>query len=225
MIRRRSAIIALSIALLAGLVALSQVAVRRLDFFRVRSVEIAGVRHLDERDLVRRIAVPADAHILTPLEPIAERALAVPGVRQASVARRWPGTIVVTIVEAAAVALVLEDGQLLVIDDRGGVLPIDPARLTMSLPLADRDSVVAALLGRLQATDPRWYHLIDRARADGSEVRLDAEGREVRLASAATTQLLLDLGTVREWLERQGIAWQLIDARFQGRMFVRKAAA
>ena len=52
---RRTAVVALSIALLIGLVALSQVAVRRLDFFRVRAIEFAGVRHLDERDIVRQL--------------------------------------------------------------------------------------------------------------------------------------------------------------------------
>lgn len=225
MIRRRAAIVALSVTLLAGLFALSQVAVRRLEFFRVRAVEIAGIRHLDERDIVARLAIPADAHIMTPLGPIAARALTLAGIRQASVTRRWPGTIVVTILEAPAVALVSDDGQLLVLDDRGGVLPVDPSRLTGSLPLAERDSSVAALLGRLQATDPQWYQLIDRARADGREVRLDAEGREVRLNAEAATQVLLDLGAVREWLEQHEVPWTFIDARFEGRMFVRKGAA
>jgi cell division septal protein FtsQ len=225
MMRRRAAIVTLSIALLVGLFALAQVAVRRLDFFRIRSIEFAGVRHLDERDLVARLAIPASAPILTALEPIAERALAIPGVRQATVARRWPGTLVVTISEAPAVALVPDDGQLLVLDDRGGVLPIDPSRLTTSLPLAERDSNVAALLGRLQATDPQWFQSVDRADAEGSEVRLRADGHGVRLAASATTQLLLDLAAVRDWLESQGIVWESIDARFQGRMFVRKGAA
>lgn len=225
MIQRRVAIVALSVALLAGLFALSQVAVRRLEFFQVRAVEIAGIRHLDEHDVVRGLAIPADAHILTPLDPIAARALTLPGIRQATVTRRWPGTIVVTILEAPAVALVAEDGQLLVLDDRGAVLPIDPSRLTSSLPLAERDSSVAALLGRLQATDPEWYQRIDHARAEGSEIRLDADGREVRLQATAPSQLLLDLGSVREWLEQHDISWTAIDARFEGRMFVRKGTA
>ena len=118
MIRRRTAIIALSVAFCVGLYALAQVAVRRLEFFRVRSIEFAGVRHLDERDMVVRLAIPATAHILTPLDPIAERALTIPGVRQASVERRWPGTLLITILEAPAVALVVDDDQLLVLHDQ-----------------------------------------------------------------------------------------------------------
>jgi cell division septal protein FtsQ len=224
-ITRRTALIGLSVALLAGIFALAQVAVRRLEFFQLRSIEFAGVRHLDERDMVERLAIPPDAHILTPLEPILERALDIPGVRQATIDRRWPGTLVITILEAPAVALVPDDGQLLVLDDRGGVLPIDPSRLTASLPLAERDSNVAALLGRLQATDPQWFQLIDRASAEGADVRLDADGHRVRMAATASSQLLLDLAAVREWLQRQGIAWEMIDARFEGRMFVRKGAA
>ncbi len=225
MIRRRTAIIALSVAFCVGLYALAQVAVRRLEFFRVRSIEFAGVRHLDERDMVVRLAIPATAHILTPLDPIAERALTIPGVRQASVERRWPGTLLITILEAPAVALVVDDGQLLVLDDRGQVLPISPSRLTMSLPLAERDSSVAALLGRLQATDPQWFQLIDRASIVGAEVQLEAADHQVHLAATASSQVLLDLAAVREWLEARGIAWERIDARFQGRMFVRKVAA
>lgn len=223
--RRRTAILGLSVLLLAGLYALGQVAVRRLDFFRIRSVEVAGIRHLDEHKLVRDLAIPADAHIAVALDPIAERARGIVGVRHATVSRRWPGTLVVTISEAPAVALVAEDGQLLVLDDRGAILPVDPVRLTTSLPIADRDSAVAALLGRLQSTDPQWYRAIDRARADGREVQLDVNGQTVRLAGSADSHLLLDLAVVRDWLEQHDIKWAAIDARFQGRMFVRRGAS
>lgn len=215
----------LSLALLAGVAALAWVSVQRLEFFRVRSIEVVGLRNLDERDLVSRLAIPADAHIMVDTDPIAERASVLPGVRDVAVSRRWPGTLVITIKEAPAVAWVREEGQLLVIDDRAGVLPVDPARLATSLPLADRDSALAALLGRLQVADPQWFAALDRARADGREAWLEVPGHAVRIEAAASTQVLLDLAAVRDWLESRGIGWIQIDARFRGRMFVRKESA
>ena len=103
--------------------------------------------------------------------------------------------------------------------------PVDPARLRESLPFADRDSALAALLGRLQVADPQWFAALDRARADGRDAWLEVPGRAVRIEAAAETQVLLDLAAVREWLEARGIGWTRIDARFRGRMFVRKESA
>lgn len=223
--RRRVVIVLLGVALIVGVYSLVQVSIRRLDFFRIRSVEVVGIRHLDEKQLVASLALPADAHIAVDLDPIAESARGITGVRQATVDRRWPGTLVVTISEAPAVALVVDDGQLLVLDDRGGILPVDPARLTHSLPLAERDTALAALLGRLQATDPQWFQAVDQARVDGREAVLEVAGQVVRLNVSADSRVLLDLAVVREWLERNVIEWTAIDARFQGRLFVRRGAA
>ena len=89
--KRRVAIALLGALLVIGLYALAQVSIRRLDFFRIRMVEVVGNRHLDERELVHRLAIPVDAHIGIALEPIAERARTIAGVRQARVERRWPG--------------------------------------------------------------------------------------------------------------------------------------
>ncbi len=225
MTRRQRWLGGLAVTFVVGLLALGYVAVGRLDFFRIRSVEVAGIRHLDERDLVARLGIPADAHILTPLAPIAAAAEALPGVREASASRRWPGTIRVTIREAPAVALTVRGGKLVVLDDRGRLLPVDPARLESSLPLADDDSAVAALLGRLQVTDPQWYRAVDRASAEGREVVIRVGPRSVRLEVDADSELLQQLAAVRDYLGEKTIAWSEIDARFRGRMFVRKEAA
>ena len=225
MTRRQGWLVGLSVALLAGVVALVLVGVQRLEFFRIRAVEVAGVRLLDERDLVARIGIPRDAHILVPLEPIAAAAEALPGVRSATVARRWPGTLLITVREAPAVALAVQEGHVLVIDDRAGVLPVDPARLEAPLPIAARDSVVASLLGRLQATDPQWYRQVDRATIDGRVVRLHVGPRTVLLGAGAGTEVFRHLAAVREWLAERQRDWRAIDARFRGRMFVQGAAA
>lgn len=223
--RRRLWLGGLAVAFAIGLVALGRVALDRLDFFRIGSVEVEGIRHLDERAVVARLGIPSDAHILVPLAPIAAAAESLPGVRHATVSRRWPGTIRVAIREAPAVALAVRDGRVIVLDDRGQLLPIDPRRLESSLPLADDDSTVAALLARLQVTDPQWYRMVDRAAGEHGEVVLSVGSRTVRLEAGAGSDVLRDLAAVRDWLAEKGIAWQAIDARFDGRMFVRKEAA
>lgn len=225
MTRRQRWIAALAVALVLGLAALFQVAVHRLEFFRIRAVEVAGLRHLDERELVAKLAIPENAHIMVPLAPIAATAETLPGVRAATATRRWPGTLRLTIREAPAVAFVVQEGHLLVIDDRAAVLPVDPARLEAPLPFAERDSAVAALLGRLQATDPQWYRLLDRATIDGRVIELRAGARTVRLTTAAGSEVFRQLAAVRDWLGERRIAWTAIDARFRGRMFVRREDA
>lgn len=225
MTRRHLWMLGLSLTLLAGVVALVLVGVHRLDFFRIRSVEVAGLRHLDERALVERLGIPEDANILVPLDPIAAMAESLPGVRGATVERRWPGTLRITILEAPAVAFVVQEGRLLVIDDRGDVLPINPARLETPLPFAEADTLVAALLGRLQLTDPDWYRQVDRAVLDGRVIRLIAGDRVVRLGATAGSEVFHHLAVVRDWLLEQQIPWTAIDARFEGRMFVQREAA
>jgi cell division protein FtsQ len=220
---RRTVTAALLVALVLGTVALWQVALRRLEFFAVRSVEVIGLRHLDERALVDALAIPPGAQVAIDLDPVAERARSFAGVRAASVTRRLPGTIVVRITEAPAVAIARRDDQVVVLDDRGTVLPVAPRRLTTPLPLADVDSAVAALLGRLQEADPIWFTTVDRATRDGLDALLTVSGAVIRLSLSAPTRTLVELAAVRSWLERSEVEWAAIDARFAGRMFVRRS--
>lgn len=222
---RRGAIWGLGALLVIGVLALWQVAVRRLDFFAVRSIEVVGLRHLEEHALVEALGIPPDAHVAIDLAPIAARARGYAGVREATVRRRLPGTLVVEVVEAPAVAIVRHDDQVVVMDDRGQALPVLPSRLTTSLPLSEQDSVVAALLGRLQATDPAWFAVIDRAVRIGGDVVLRAGLRSVRVPAGAGAPEFLDLAAVRDALEARQLGWATIDARFAGRMFVRRSPA
>ncbi len=225
MTRRQAVLAALSLALVAGVAALLLVAVHRLAFFRIRSVEVVGVRHLDERAIVAGLGIPADADILVPLDPIARAALAMPGVREARASRRWPGTLRLTIREAPAVAFTIDSGRVIVLDDRARALPVLPARLEAPLPMIARDSIVAAVLARLQSTDPGWFRHVDHATAEGREVVLVAGAQRVRVAADMGSEVFINLAAVRDRLETLQIAWREIDARFHGRMFVRKEAA
>ena len=203
----------------------TRLAIPRLAFFRIGAVEVEGIRYLEEHEVVAELGIPAGASILVPLAPIAARAALVPGIRSATVERRWPGTLRVTVVEAAPVAVTIEDGRAVVIDDRAEPLPYPPGRVELSLPLAPRDSATAALLGRLRHADPAWYARFDRTEGAGDDIRLVAGGRTIRLARGADEVLLRRAAAVRDWLAGQGIAWEELDMRFRGRVFVRREAA
>jgi cell division septal protein FtsQ len=222
--RRTRWIALLGVALVVGLLALANVAIRRLEFFRVHAIEVAGLRHLDETELVAKLGIPDDANILHPLDQIRAAAETLPGIRGVRVQRRWPGTIRLDVREAPPVALAARDGRLVIVDDRAVALPIDPARLEHPLPIVERDTAITALLGRLRATDPQWYRTVDRATIDGREIRLESGPREVIVATGAPAEVFRDLAAVRDRLDRLAITWDRIDARFSGRMFVRKEA-
>ncbi len=225
MTRRTPWIAGLGVALAVGIAALVLVAIHRLAFFRIRSVEVVGVHHLDERAIVAGLGIPADADILVPLDPIARAAHSLPGVREARATRRWPGTLRLVIREAPAVAFTIDSGRVTVLDDRAHALPVLPARLEAPLPIIARDSIVAAVLARLQATDPAWFRHVDRATAEGRDVVLVAGAQRVRVAADLGSEVFINLAAVRDRLDSLQIAWREIDARFHGRMFVRKEAA
>lgn len=198
---------------------------RRLAYFRVRQVEVSGLRFLDERDVVRRLAIAADASVADALDPIRRRAVAIPGVAAASVDRRLPGTLHVLVLEELPVALVAHEDRLVLMDRRGRILPFDPLRAPTSLPVTSRDSVTAGLLSALLRADPEWYATIQSARRDGGDILLE-EGRHlVRVRPDASIETLRGVTAVRAWLNTANRPWQELDARFTGRVFVKRSAS
>lgn len=226
MTRRRAALLAmLALTVALGVVAALPAVVRRIPFFRIHAVEITGLRYHEEDDVVRRLALPADASILYPLDVVQAAAAAMPGVREATVTRRWPGTLVVHLDEIRPVALTAQDDRLVLLDARGRVLPFAPSRVETSLPVAPRDSATAALLARMQVSDPLLYDQVQWVRTEGAEVTLVRNGHQVRLRVDADEQALRAISAVQAWLEATATPWVELDGRFDGRVFVRKGVA
>jgi POTRA domain, FtsQ-type len=222
--RKKSLLVALALSVLLFMWTTAPLLLRKLNFFRIHQVEVVGARYLDQAQVVRRLNLPGDASIFDPLAPIEASALAIPGVAAVKVHRRFPGTLRVELVERLPVALVPVDGRLVLLDYRGRLLPFDPIRVPSSLPIADHDSLTAALLARILLTDPTGYDAIEDAHRQGREVLLDGIGHRVLLGVDADNETLRAVAGVREYLGKSGIAWQEIDARFRGRVFVQKAA-
>ncbi len=198
--------------------------IRRAPFFRLQHVEVVGTRFLDPNDVVRRLDLAQDASIIDPLDAVRAAALAVPGVVSATVARRLPGTLRVTVREAVPVALAVQPDRLVFLDHKATVLPFDPARHAVSLPIADRSRAATTLLARIMLTDPDWYDTIDTATDEAGDVVLATAGQRVRMRPSAGDDALRAVRLVRDYLVQRGVAWRELDARFAGRVFVRRVA-
>ena len=213
---------ALGLVLWAGL----PHALRHVGFFRVRRVEFAGLRYGDPRELTRALGLAPGASIFDDLDPLAERIRAVPGVAEAEVGRRLPGTIRVTLREREAVALAPGRGRLGLVDSLGRVLPFDPARGAPDLPVTARaDSVVGMGLARLRELDPELFAQVSTAARSGDHFVVEVAGRRWRLPVDVTAEVLRSVTAVAEELARQGRSYAELDGRFARQVVVRGLAS
>ncbi|HEY4322120.1 MAG TPA: FtsQ-type POTRA domain-containing protein [Gemmatimonadales bacterium] len=223
---RRSSIALIGAMLLCGaLVVVVPRGLRQLTYFRVRRVEVVGTHYLDEYDVVSRLHLSRTASVFDGLAPIQRAAAAVPGVLSATVTRRLPGTIRVTLREARAVALTPTGDRLGLIDSVGRLLPFDPTRSPVPLPVAPPDSASAALLARMAASDPDLYGTIESVRLDRGAIVLDVGGHSIRVLPDADDDVFRAIAAVRSYLVTNPQPWRELDARYHTRVFLRKGSA
>jgi hypothetical protein len=212
----------LAAALWAGLPHL----LRGLDFFRVRRVEIAGLQYLDPAKVIDALKLSPKASVFDDDGPPSRRVAAMPGVMSATVGRRLPGTLVVTLVEAVPVALASRGNALVPLDSGGRVLPFDPLRSPPDLPVAaDRDSVVTGVLARVRNDDPGLFARIGAAWRVGPDVVLEVGGRRFWLGAQASAEDIRAVTAVEQDLARTGRPYQELDGRFAGQVIVRRTGA
>ncbi|MEO8577246.1 MAG: hypothetical protein ABI556_11120 [Gemmatimonadales bacterium] len=91
-----------------------------------------------------------------------------PQVGDVTIKRKLPGTLVISIRENLPVALAASPRGLEAVDSLGMVLPIDPTRDDLDLPIAaQRDKPILALLGDARANNPMLFHRINEVARDG----------------------------------------------------------
>jgi cell division protein FtsQ len=217
-----------------GLVALAVVAgvaaawfggpplLRRMDFFEVRRVELVGAALSKPSDVVAAMKIPAGANLFDDLRPYGARLRAVPGIRNATLHRRLPGTLVVEVTEGQAVALAPRGGRLAMVGRTGKFLPFDPAVGAPDVPIIDRpDPAVARVLGRLQELDPELFSRVVTASQVGGDVVVDLGGRRLWLRPDVSAEVIRAVTAAEQVLGQQGRAWTELDGRFAGQVVVR----
>ncbi len=199
---------------------------RGLAFFRVRRVEFVGLRYLTPAQLLPAVHLPAGASVFDRPRGLAARLDSIPGVLDARVGRRLPGTLRVTITELSPVALAPGKRGMLLVDGQGRTLAYDPAAATPDLPVVSRpDSAAAALLDRIRQVDPGLFGRISTASRSGQDVLLAVEGKRVWLRADATAEAIDAVMAVAEDLARQGRAWSELDGRYTLQVVVRQGGA
>src|SRR2546423_4979770 len=201
---------------------------RRLRFFRVRQVEIVGIRYLDADQVLAALGLSPAASVFDETEPLAERLRGLDGIADASVMRHPPGSLKVIVREIEPVALVMsERGALAPVDADGRQLPFDLAGLDLPVVRSSAgDSSVVGLLARVQAVDPALFQTIDAARRTETtrgDVLLELGGgaHRVLLNRDAGPEVIEAVVLVARDLAAKERPYAELDARLSGQNVVR----
>jgi cell division septal protein FtsQ len=199
---------------------------RRLEFFRVRRLEISGLQYLAPATIIASMGLDDRASVFDDLITAGEGLRSLPGVRSAVVRRRLPGTLEVVVEEAVPVALAPRGAGMVLLDSSGVVLPFDPAATAPDLPIASTaDRILARVLARVQEHHPGLFSRIEAARRVQGDVVLDLDGRRLWFSPEVTAEDIRAVMAVAEDLARLGRNYGELDGRFAGQVIVRQAGA
>lgn len=207
---------------------------RRLEWFEVRRIEVSGARLLTPHAVVAASGIVRGQSIWED-RALWEQALrGHPAIEDVRITRRLPGTLRVRIDEKRPVAFV-EAGALRPATARGELLPIDPSRRPLDLPIvraAWGDTAgsrtarwLLAEAGRLEQLDPGLMGQVSELRAGGSGgnvLVLSHRLADVVLPAGVDAARLDQLRAVLADLEgRIGTGTAEIDLRFDDQVVVR----
>jgi cell division protein FtsQ len=196
-----------------------------LDFFRVRKIEVLGLRYTPPAEVLTRLRMDTTHSVWEPLEPLGARVAAHPQIERAVVTRKLPGTLVVDVTERRPVALVSVGPALRAVDERGVVLPLDPSRTPVDAPIVSappRETGVYHLLGAMQRDAPRLYARVSAIRSAGSgELLVQLAGLPVRTLTTVTLARLGDIEPVERDLARRQLRAAELDLRYRDQVIAR----
>ena len=200
-------------------------ALRRVAFFRVRQVELVGIRYLDADRVLAALQMSPRASVFDDTEVLAERLRALEGVADASVIRRPPASLKVIVREVEPVALVANQrGALGAVDADGRALPYELG--TLDLPVVPAaDGGVVGVLARVLAYDPSLYQAIDAARRmdrERGDVQLELGKHRVLLGPNAGPEVIQAVMLVARDLAAKARPYTELDGRYAGQVIVRR---
>lgn len=194
-----------------------------LSFFRVRHIAFHGARYVSPADLLERLAIDTTMSVWMDLDPLEERLVGHIQVRAAHIERRLPGTLVVRVTENLPLALVPGTGGFSVVDSAGRVLPIDPSRTTVDLPIVPAtDTAVLRLLGELRVAFPALFERVSEVRRPArDELVLRLAALPVRVMDDVSAARFAELLLVEADLARRDLTPVEIDLRYRDQVIAR----
>jgi cell division protein FtsQ len=197
---------------------------RHLSFFRVRRVEVVGVRFVDTREILERLAVDTLASVWDDRKTFESRIAGHPMVQRVEIDRRLPGTLVVRLLEHAPVALVPANTGFRAFDARGVALPIDLTTLDVNAPILARpDTALLRLLGVARLQAPTVYARLSEVRREmpSGELLFVLDSTPVRARPDITLRRLADVELVEQDLARRKLRALELDLRYRDQVIAR----
>ncbi len=222
---RRRLVLALAGAAVAlgGLVLTPRV-LRSMAFFRVRQIELLGVRYLAPDDVLESLQLRPDQSVFDDLDVLEERASRVGGVVQARVKRVLPGTLRVEVSERIPIAFAPGPEGFVTLDALARPLPFDPTTSAVDLPIVARpDTLLVGALGAVRFASRDLYDEVDWVETvGGGGVRLVLGNRRILMPAVPAVSDVDAVLAVREHLARSGSEYEELDARYGGWVVVRR---
>jgi hypothetical protein len=196
---------------------------KRMDFFRVRHVEVRGGRFTPAGEVRALLAIDTTFSIWEDLEPLRQRVLEHDQVRDAQVARRFPATLVVRLEEFQPVALVPTSSGMKAYDATGRALPLDPSRTPVDVPIVPRqDTALFRFLGDVRELAQGVYARVNEARRVGRDVfALDLVGFTVLVQPDFGAERLARISSVEAELASRRVRLKELDFRYHDQVIAR----
>ena len=221
--RVRLALMAIVVLLAAASPLYGPRILRRMDFFRVRRVEILGARYVAASDILARLNVDMVASVWDPVGPLIARVSTNPEIERVNVRRKLPGTLVVEVTERVPVALVPSPAGMRPYDAHGIPLPIDPTRAPVDAPvLAARDTAILRLLGQMRDSMRPLYDRVSAIRRTGAdEILFELPALPVRAMADVSLNRLADIAPVEADLTKRALRVAELDLRYRDQVVAR----
>lgn len=228
---------AAGVALVAGSWIYGPRVLREMDVFAIQRVEITGAELLTPSEVLSASGVRSGQNLWDDRTAWVQSLKAHGGIESARITRRAPGTLRIRIEEKEPVAFV-EAGALRLATGSGELLPVDPSRAPLDLPIVRADwtdstgaRVARRLLaeaGRLSAIDPGLIGEVSEIRPEGGEALvLSHRLAELIVPTGAEPTRIAELRAVLADLEARAGAEALertrirVDLRFRDQIVVR----
>ncbi|GIW51302.1 MAG: hypothetical protein KatS3mg081_0657 [Gemmatimonadales bacterium] len=199
-------------------------ALRQADFFRVRRVELEGLRYLSPERLLAALDLGPRPNLFDPLGGLERRLESLPGVVTVRVERVLPGTLRIAVEERPAIAFLAGREGLVPVDSAGEELPYDPVAAGLDLPVVESlDKGVLSVLALARRADSAFYHEVQAAgRGRDGSVWLELPRKRVLLPGAPAIDVLRAVVVVNRELEASGRPHRELDARYAGWVIARR---
>jgi len=222
--RRRLAVLGTVLVLAVAAWFAAPLALSQLKFFRVRQIEVTGLRYLSPALVLARVEIEPDRNTFESLGEIERRAEQVPGILSARVVRRLPGTLRLDLAEEPPVAFAPGEKGLVPLDVDAHPLPYDPSVTGFDLPVVERpEPVLTRTLATIRLAEPQLFDLVDGVRLEqGRTVVLELGGHRVLLRNDPMPAEIRALEIVRWHLTQNAVPFSQLDARFDGWVVVRR---